>query len=152
MPLRVCALALCLASAARAAPGQDAADLACPASLEVQEQPATAPASPWRALPDPGLPVRALSAVSMLEGPPAQGARLVPDFDRKTGRQRRYGWTFKPAPPSPAPEEARWLACSYHHTALILVRPVPAGVKRCEVQERLLPRGRSLGIDGLRCE
>ena len=151
-PLRAAALALCLASATWAAPSAPAPDLACPASVEVREQPSAAPASPWQAMADPGLPVHALSGVSMLQGPPDQGARLVPDFERKAGQRRHYGWTFKPVPASVPAQEALWLACSYHHTALILVRPVPAGMKRCEVQERLLPTGRSLAIEGLRCE
>jgi len=151
-PLRAAALALCLASATWAAPSEPAPALACPASVEVREQPSAAPASPWQAMADPGLPVHALSGVSMLQGPPDQGARLVPDFERKAGQRRHYGWTFKPVPASVPAQEALWLACSYHHTALILVRPVPAGMKRCEVQERLLPTGRSLAIEGLRCE
>lgn len=151
-PLRAAALALCLASAGWAAPSEPAPALACPASVEVREQPGATPASPWQAMADPGLPVHALSGVSMLQGPPDQGARLVPDYERKAGKLRHYGWTFKPVPAAPSAEEALWLACSYHHTALILVRPVPAGMKRCEVQERLLPSGRSLAIEGLRCD
>lgn len=151
-PLRAAALALGLASAAWAAPSEPAPALSCPASVEVREQAGTEPGSPWQAMADPGLPVHALSGVSMLQGPPEQGARLVPDFERKAGKLRHYGWTFKPVPAAAPAEDTLWLACSYHHTALILVRPVPAGMKRCEVQERLLPTGRSLGIDGLRCE
>lgn len=151
-PLRACALVLCLGSTAWAEPSEPALALACPASIEVREEPGSTPTPPWQALADPGLPVHALSGVSMLQGPPAQGARLVPDFERMAGKQRHYGWTFKPMPASAPAEEALWLACTYHSTALMLVRPVPAGMKRCEVQERLLPTGRSLGVEGLHCE
>ncbi|MBB2484591.1 hypothetical protein H5407_05060 [Mitsuaria sp. WAJ17] len=151
-PPRVCALALCLATTVRAASPEEAPALNCPASLEVHEQPGAPPAAPWQAMADPGLPVHGLSGVSMLQGPPALGARLVPDFEHKTARQRRYGWTFSPVQAAAPAEEARWLACSYHHTALILVRPLPVGAKRCEVQEALLPTGRSLRIEGLRCD
>lgn len=124
-----------------------AADFApqCPASISTTVSVKGAEA-PWQAVADAAAR-STLAGVRVYSGPPAEMANLVPDSVKRVKRLETATWQL--------PKEAGrayWLACSYHNTALLLARPVPATARSCTLQSETLPSGQVLKVLGVSCQ
>lgn len=128
------------------APLSGAAEISCPGRLDVAESAANADSS-WSLVLDEGRRGYFLDSVSVYSGHPGSLANLVPDRTVVTKRERRYIWNLHSSEP-----EGYWVACSYTNSRLMLTKALPAGLKRCELTEKLLPSGARLGIERFDCQ
>src|SRR5262245_61408067 len=115
----VLAAVVMFGTAARAL-GDDS--FACPARVEVEQQPVKVPDG-WQVAK--GEPSLDLTGVEVYDGPLADDASLVPE-QKKARRELTSTWRF----PAERPREF-WLACVYGTNALRLARAVPADTSRC---------------------
>jgi len=110
------------------------AEVACPDSLEVQQQ-AVPPSEDWTAIySDP--PLR-LTGVTIFNGPPSQNRKVRPFSTRSTQGELRIVWRL--------PESPRnfHLLCTYERTSANLVTVLPPGVTSCSaVYDRHVSYGR----------
>jgi len=110
------------------------AEVACPDSLEVQQQ-AVMPSEDWTAIyTDP--PLR-LTGVTIFNGPPSQNRKVKPFSTRSTQGELRIVWRL--------PESPRnfHLLCTYERTSANLVTVLPPGVTSCSaVYDRHVSYGR----------
>jgi hypothetical protein len=106
-------------------------DVACPASLAVEQKPASVPAG-WTVTA--GEPSLGLAGVLVYDGPPSDEASLVPD-QKKTRRELTSTWRF----PTSRPRDF-WLACVYGSSAIRLTRVIPANISRCVAVHTLDPK------------
>jgi len=110
------------------------AEVACPDSLEVQQQ-AVTPSEDWTATyTDP--PLR-LTGVTVYDGPPSQNHKVKPYSTRSTQGELRIVWRL--------PESRRnfHLMCTYERTSANLVTVLPPGVTVCTtVFDRRVSYGR----------
>ena len=110
------------------------AEVACPDSLEVQQQ-AVMPSGDWTAIySDP--PLR-LTGVTIFNGPPSQNRKVRPFSTRSTQGELRIVWRL--------PETPRnfHLLCTYERTSAKLVTVLPPGVTSCSaVYDRRVFYGR----------
>ena len=127
MRLITTALLLALAIPARA-------EVACPASLEVQQQ-AVPPSEEWTAIySDP--PLR-LTGVTIFNGPPSQNRKVKPFSTRSTQGELRIVWRLPDSPRN------FHLLCTYERTSANLVTVLPPGVTSCSaVYDRHVSYGR----------
>jgi hypothetical protein len=98
------------------------AEVACPDSLEVQQQ-AVMPSEDWTAIYT-DLPLR-LTGVTIFNGPPSQNRKVKPFSTRSTQGELRIVWRL--------PESPRnfHLLCTYERTSANLVTVLPPGVTSC---------------------
>ena len=110
------------------------AEVACPDSLEVQQQ-AVIRSEDWTAIySDP--PLR-LTGVTIFNGPPSQNRKVKPFSTRSTQGELRIVWRL--------PESPRnfHLLCTYERTSANLVTVLPPGVTSCSaVYDRHVSYGR----------
>jgi hypothetical protein len=123
---------LCLPLAAQEAP-----KISCPESVPLASPQLAKPLEGWSVFFD-SAPHR-LSRVTFFDGPVEEQASLVPDEETKLAKTRTAKWLLQPKPARPY-----WLACYYSGTSLALTRPLPAGLKECDVTYN-----GSAGIDGM---
>jgi hypothetical protein len=95
--------------------------LSCPATVSVAAS-AQAPAG-WEAVPS--TQPLSFSNVSLFSGHPREMASLVPDTQRRSGKQLLSTWNL------PGGSERYWLACGYTQTTLQITLRLPAGLTRC---------------------
>jgi len=106
--------------------GALAQDLNCPASLEVQESPVAPLPEGWTPSTQAGS--RYLAGVSFFDGEPGLQRSLAPQQDRPVGRDRVATWEFS------TDAEPIWMACRYQDSRVLLSRPLPQTVSRCQVR------------------
>ncbi len=95
--------------------------LSCPASLSVAAS-AQAPAG-WEAVPS--TQPLSLNNISLFSGHPREMASLVPDSQRRRGKQLLSTWSLTGG------SEGYWLACGYAQTTVQAAQRLPAGLTRC---------------------
>jgi len=110
------------------------AEVACPDSLEVQQQ-AVPPSEDWTAIySDP--PLR-LTGVTIFNGPPSQNRKVRPFSTRSTQGELRIVWRLPDSPRN------FHLLCTYERTSANLVTVLPPGVTSCSaVYDRHVSYGR----------
>lgn len=102
--------------------GLSAAELAaCPAKIDVQTQQLARPVAGWTAARAAGAR-HDLWFITLYDGEPKEMASLVPDVNTRL----KQSWVVPAGRPY-------WLECHYTRTTIVLAKPVPAGVKSCEV-------------------
>ena len=115
--------------------------LNCPATINVAAS-AQAPAG-WEAVPS--TQPLSFSHVSLFSGHPREMASLVPDTQRRSGKQLLSTWSL------PGGSDRYWLACSYTQTTLQVTQRLPAGLTRCTAAHTG-PNAALQAIPELRCE
>jgi hypothetical protein len=95
--------------------------LNCPATVSVAAS-AQAPAG-WEAVPS--TQPLSFNNIGLFSGHPREMASLVPDTQRRSGKQLLSAWRL------PGASERYWLACSYTQTTLQITQRLPAGLTRC---------------------
>ena len=93
----------------------------CPSQVEVQPQRIAKTVPGWSVIASEA--PHQLTSITFYDGEPKEKASLAPD---ETGRQRQV-WTLA------AQTRPYWLSCHYSGTNVVLARPLPPTVKRCEV-------------------
>lgn len=117
--------------------------LTCPARLQLSES--TQPPAGWQLVP--GTEPRAFAGLGVYSGPPQEMASLVPDTQRRKGKQVQSVWRFN------ADSDQHWLACSYRQTAAQLGQRLPAGLRQCTAMHSPGTRPTDLQASPeLRCE
>jgi hypothetical protein len=123
-------LAFLLPAAARA-------ELACPDSLEVQQQ-ASAPAEGW-AVSYTEPPFK-LVGVTLYDGPPSQNRKVKPFSTKTTQGELQIKWRLEQS------HRNFHLLCSYERTSATLTAVLPPGYNGCTA---IFDRRVSYGIEGL---
>lgn len=100
----------------------------------------------WEALRDEGKRGVHLTSISIYDGHPSGMATLVPNTAETKNKKRTSRWNLVPNS-----ESGYWLSCNYSNTLLMVARRIPLSASVCEVGETLLPNGRSLSVDFVRC-
>jgi hypothetical protein len=116
-----------------------AADYRCPPTIETRQSMAAKPPRPWEAIPDVWNGKQLLENVQVYDGPPKDGASLVPDNESS---EKDPIWTF-------AKNQKRriWIACFYSQSFIRLVQELPPGVEKCT----LLYKRNSKTLDHFSC-
>ena len=120
-------------------------EIRCPEEIQVAEQ-VTSTHADWSSTPDLGIRGYYLAGLSLYSGHPSELASLVPGRTIAGKRSARHIWQFQAGP-----AESYWIGCSYQHSRSLLIRPLPAGVTRCELTESLLPDGTRQRIESFVC-
>jgi len=107
-----------------AAPGMAAADVSCPARIEV-DQTLAAAVDGWTAGIDK-LPTE-LANISVFDGPPEELVQLIYDDTAETAATETAVWNL------PSNPRGYWLTCHYASTTVTLTRRLPSSVTRCEI-------------------
>ncbi|MCX7893242.1 MAG: hypothetical protein N2544_12855 [Burkholderiales bacterium] len=105
------------------APGGAAAQIACPADLTV-EQRAAAPSSEWTVGTSGHRPL--LAGVTIYDGPPDRHVEVKPDRETTAKEETTVVWELAPG------RGTYWLSCEYTHTNLVIARPLPRDIRRCQ--------------------
>lgn len=105
------------------APGGARAQIACPADLTV-EQRAVSPSGEWTVGTSGHRPL--LADVKLYEGPPDRHVEVRPDRETATRDEITQVWELAPGPAT------YWLSCAYTNTSLVIMRPLPRDIRRCE--------------------
>ena len=108
-----------------AAPAVHAAEMACPATLPVQQQVAQK-ADGWTSFDEAGDDPHKFYFAEFSDGPPQQWARLVPTASAAAQRDRVLVYEF-------GPRQQPWLVCSYEQTSVTLSQPLPPETRLCRV-------------------
>lgn len=139
-PLR---LGLALAQGMLALPVFAAASQ-CPATI--QETPSVqSPDAPWRVVAASG--ERPLEQVAIYLGPAELLGAQVPDSTRRDKTRETVAWQIVRQA-----DDSFWVGCSYVGTTALLIKPLPASVKRCQVTYALLPNGKRQRVVSLDCQ
>lgn len=142
-PLLIGALTILLTVPAHA--GEPIGLVKCPESPAVEESFRGVDAE-WEVVRDEGKRGVHLVSVSVYDGHPSGMATLVPTTSSEKNRKRISRWHL-----APNSEAGYWVACNYSNTLLMIAKRVPSSAGVCEVSETLLPTGRPLAIDSVRC-
>lgn len=118
----------------------------CPESINSTESLQTTNDA-WQVEADLGKRSRFLDTIAIYSGNPKEMASLVPNKIKQKNRKRTSIWEF-----SKSSAGEFWVSCTYTNSMLMLAKPLPKNVQRCELTERLLATGVSLGIENMRCE
>lgn len=100
--------------------------IACPIDLTV-EQRAAAPSGEWTVTTTGHRPL--LAAVTLYEGPPEKHAAVKPAREQTLKDETTRVWEL------PAGRDTYWLSCEYTNTNLVISRPLPKDIRRCESVE-----------------
>ena len=102
----------------------------CPKDVSFEETAVTAkvPAG-WEAKHDfsPKVLSHKFENLSVYDGPPEEGARLVPDNEANTNPAHTL-WTF-----NKKKERLIWLGCEYTDSNIILAKALPKNVTKCRL-------------------
>jgi hypothetical protein len=113
-------------AAAIAAAGLYAAEVRCPARIELAPPALTSTPPGWKPRIEPL--THDLISVTVYDGPVEEKASLVPDGARKSAVRSVTFWTL-----DPANSRGYWLQCHYAATALTLIRAVDRGSATCQL-------------------
>lgn len=91
----------------------------------------------WKKHQDSSM-VNVLRAVDYYDGPPAEGAQLVPDNGDSLKDPK---WTFS--------QKEIWQVCLYTNTTMTLTKKLPKGTKSCQV---IFNKEVSPQIDSITCQ
>lgn len=117
----------------------------CPESPTVEESFRDVDAG-WEVVRDEGKRGVHLTSISVYDGHPSGMATLVPNAASEKNKKRISRWNL-----TPNTGAGYWVACNYSNTLLMVAKRVPSSASTCEVSETLLPNGRSIAIDSVRC-
>lgn len=137
--------ALATLAATRPHAGEPVELVKCPESPAVEESFRDVDAG-WEAIRDEGKRGVHLTSISVYDGHPSGMATLVPNAASEKNKKRISRWHL-----TPNSGAGYWVACNYANTLLMVTRRVPSSASVCEVSETLLPDGRSIAIDSVRC-
>ncbi|MGB8841341.1 MAG: STY0301 family protein [Aliidongia sp.] len=113
-----------------------ATDLICPPDIKTMTAQLAVPVEGWSAHVEPA--PNHLKGITFYEGPPSDGASLVPDDQRRGKSTSTMVWKFAALGPG-----SFWLRCRYANTTMTLERQLPASVAECTVDY-----SKSLSLDG----
>ncbi len=123
----------------------EAIKIDCPKSIDVTES-ALEVNRFWTVEIDSGKRGRFLDSVSVYSGRPENMGNLIPDKTIEKGSRRIYIWKFADQ------ADEIWIGCTYINSMLQLTQPLPKGVHKCELTEKILPSGVKLAIETMNCE
>jgi putative lipoprotein len=118
--------AVAAALGALAAAGPAAAQIACPTDLSV-EQRASVPSGEWTVATTGHRPL--LAGVTIYAGPPERHVPVKSTREQTAKDETTRVWELPPGP------DTYWLSCEYTHTNLVISRPLPKDIRRCETVE-----------------
>jgi len=109
------------------------AQIACPIDLAV-EQRAAAPSAEWTVATTGHRPL--LASVTLYEGPPERHVVVRPAREQTVKDETTRVWELA------AGRDTYWLSCQYTNTNLVISRPLPKDIRRCEsVEDRTVAFG-----------
>jgi uncharacterized membrane protein len=103
--------------------GPAAAQISCPSDLTVDQR-ANAPSGEWSVGTTGYRPL--LASVTLFEGPPEKHVALKPAREQTVKDETTQVWEL------PAGGAMYWLSCGYTNTNLVISRPLPRDIRRCE--------------------
>ncbi|MCU0897676.1 MAG: hypothetical protein MUC55_09250 [Burkholderiales bacterium] len=103
-----------------------AAQIGCPTDLAV-EQRAAAPSAEWTVATTGHRPL--LASVTLYEGPPERQVVVKPAREQTVKDDTTRVWELA------AGHDIYWLSCQYTNTNLVISRPLPKDIRRCESVE-----------------
>jgi hypothetical protein len=106
------------------------ADLSCPGDITVEEELRVQVPKGWQnwspdAATAPAERRRPLDGITFYSGPPADKASLAPDRSRRSKNGYEQSWRFGIG--------SYWMACRYQDSRILLMRPLPRGVRQCQL-------------------
>jgi hypothetical protein len=126
-PLVAASLLACLPATAAAAPP---IVFDCPRVIDIAQTTLTSDPA-WELVADTELPPATLSTVAVYTQHPSDGGNLVADQTERTEQTEVTWWRL---PPDSAPY---WMACVYHHSRILLAKPVPLEARQCRLTSAL---------------
>ena len=106
--------------------GPALAQISCPTDLTV-EQRATAPSGEWTVATTGHRPL--LASVTLYEGPPEKHLAVKPIREQTVKEETTRVWEL------PTGRDTYWLSCEYTNTNLVISRPLPRDIRRCDSVE-----------------
>jgi hypothetical protein len=98
--------------------------VSCPPQVNVRQQ-LTQPVPGWSVAHDI-IPTR-FEGITFFDGKPEENASLAPDSEVKRAGKTLSTWTFNPG------ARPTYAACRYLLTNVMLVRPLPKGIRTCSI-------------------